>query len=271
MRISLLTSDRTHWYDNLWAALIFFTRLPFWRIYQPPKASYESVVEHWPLVGWLTGGCMAAVFLLASLCLPTPVAVVMAIIARLCVTGALHEDGLADFLDGFGGGTRRERILAIMKDSHIGTYGVLGLVAYELLYFSVLTAFALLHGPWLTALLMVAGDSYGKLMAAQIVQFLPYARTADTAKSGVVYRRLSVKAAVGLFFQGVIPLAVYLYLTGFEHWEWMVFLPAFAMYFLYLLMNRKIQGYTGDCCGALFLVCELACDMAALFSIQSAL
>ena len=48
--------DQTHWYDRIWAALIFFTRLPFWRLHQPPKECYSTVVEHWPLVGWLTGG-----------------------------------------------------------------------------------------------------------------------------------------------------------------------------------------------------------------------
>ena len=47
------TSVKTRWYDTLWAALIFFTRLPFWRVYQPPQASYKAVVEFWPLTGWL--------------------------------------------------------------------------------------------------------------------------------------------------------------------------------------------------------------------------
>ena len=55
---------------------------------------------------------------------------IIAIVTRLLITGCLHEDGFADFLDGFGGGTTRERVLAIMKDSHLGTYGVIGLIAY---------------------------------------------------------------------------------------------------------------------------------------------
>ena len=61
MGISLNTSK---WYDRLWAALIFFTRLPFWRIYQPPKEAYQGVVEFWPLAGWLTAGVMAGVLYL---------------------------------------------------------------------------------------------------------------------------------------------------------------------------------------------------------------
>ena len=126
--------DQTHWYDRIWAAFIFFTRLPFWRIHQPPKECYATVVEHWPLTGWLTGGVMAATLYFGSMVLPHAIAVLLAIAVRLLMTGALHEDGLADFFDGFGGGgNNRERILTIMKDSHIGTYGVLGLVVYELL------------------------------------------------------------------------------------------------------------------------------------------
>ena len=77
---------------------------------------------------------MAATLYGASLVVPWPLAVLAAIVVRLLMTGALHEDGLADFCDGFGGGgSDRQRILDIMKDSHIGTYGVLGLVLYLLL------------------------------------------------------------------------------------------------------------------------------------------
>ena len=75
------------------------------------------MVEYWPLTGWLTGGLMAVTLWVGSLYLPYILAVLLAIIVRLLVTGALHEDGLADFCDGFGGGgSDRERILAIMKD-----------------------------------------------------------------------------------------------------------------------------------------------------------
>ena len=109
--------NKCRWYDRPLAAFIFFTRLPFWRLRQPPKQAYNSVVEWWPLTGWLTDGLMAATLYVASLCLPPAVAVLLAIMVRLLVTGALHEDGLADFFDGFGGGGQdRQRILAIMKD-----------------------------------------------------------------------------------------------------------------------------------------------------------
>ena len=103
------------------------TRLPFWKIKEVPAECFKHVVPYWPLVGWLTGGVMAAVLWLAGQIMPMSLAWILALIARLLVTGCLHEDGLADFLDGFGGGTTRERTLAIMKDSHIGSYGVIGL------------------------------------------------------------------------------------------------------------------------------------------------
>ena len=67
------------WYDNLWAAFIFFTRLPAWRLYQPPRSSYAAVVEWWPLVGWLTGGAMASVVYFGSMVMPSAVALLLAI------------------------------------------------------------------------------------------------------------------------------------------------------------------------------------------------
>ena len=106
------------------AAFIFFTRLPFWRLAEVPSEYFKNVVSRWALVGWLTAGLSVIVLYTASLILPASVAVLLAIVTRLLITGCLHEDGLADFFDGFGGGTSRERILSIMKDSHIGSYGV---------------------------------------------------------------------------------------------------------------------------------------------------
>jgi adenosylcobinamide-GDP ribazoletransferase len=171
--------DQTHWYDRIWAALIFFTRLPFWRLHQPPKECYQTVVEHWPLAGWITGGTMAATLYFGSWYLPYPIAVLLAIVVRLLVTGALHEDGLADFLDGFGGGgSNRERILAIMKDSHIGTYGVIGLIFYELLLATVLLSMT----PELAALTILAADPYSKMVTSQLITMMPYARSEEEAK-----------------------------------------------------------------------------------------
>lgn len=252
------TAVKTKWYDNIWAALIFFTRLPFWRVYQPPHASYKTVVEFWPLTGWLTGGAMAATLYFGSMVLPYAVAVIAAIAVRLLITGALHEDGLADFFDGFGGGTDRDRILAIMKDSHIGTYGVLGLILYMLLLGG-----ALYSMPPITAALIVLGaDPYSKMVTSQLVTMLPYARREEEAKNKTIYRKPTLAAGLSLTVQGLLPLAFVIWLTGIS-WYAVIFIPALVMYFLYLLILRKIHGYTGDCCGAVCLLVELALYLVA--------
>lgn len=248
--------NATQWWQRIAAAFIFFTRLPFWRIYQPPKACYATVVEHWPLTGWLTGGIMALVLYFGSMVFPWEVTVALAIATRILTTGALHEDGLADFMDGFGGGNTREKTLAIMKDSRIGTYGVLGL----LLYFATLYACIYSFTPTNAAFIVFAGDAYSKLLAAQIVMYLPYARTAEQSKAHTVYRKFSLSAGISLLLQGVLPLALLFFATPViaSHLDLIIFIPALVMYFLYRFINNKIQGYTGDCCGALALLTELS-------------
>lgn len=245
---------QTHFYDRIWAALIFFTRLPFWRLHQPPKACYETVVEHWPLVGWLTGGVMAATLYGASMVLPYQVAVLVAIVMRLLLTGALHEDGLADFLDGFGGGgNNRQRILDIMKDSHIGTYGVIGLVLYLLLLFFCLSSMS----PEMAALAILAADPYAKMLTAQLVSMMPYARREEEAKAKVIYRKITLVSGISLAVQGLLPIGLLVWYMGIA-WETLIFIPALVMYFLYLLIWRRLHGYTGDCCGAVCLMVELS-------------
>ena len=250
MEISLNTSK---WYDRLWAALIFFTRLPFWRIYQPPKEAYQGVVEFWPLAGWLTAGVMAGVLYGASMVFNYEIAIVLAIVSRLLLTGALHEDGLADFFDGFGGGGRnRQRILEIMKDSHIGTYGVIGLILYELLL--VGTLFSLT--PKMAALTVMAASPYSKMVTAQLIMMMPYARREEEAKAKTVYRKMDWRAGVSLAIQGLLPMVAFLWVTKVS-WERVIFIPCLVMYFLYLLIWNRIRGYTGDCCGAVSLLVEL--------------
>ncbi len=254
------TSREVNWFDGPWAALIFFTRLPFWRIYQPPQSSYRSVVEYWPLAGWLTGGAMAAMLYFGSMVLPWAVAVVAAIVVRLLITGALHEDGLADFMDGFGGGGNRERILAIMKDSHIGTYGVLGLILYMMLLGTTLYSLP----PMVAALTVLGADPFSKMVSSQLINMLPYARRKEEAKNKTVYRKPSLAAGLSLTVQGLLPIALMIWMTGIS-WYLVIAVPALVMYFLYLLMLHKIQGYTGDCCGAVCLLVELVVYLVACY------
>ena len=264
MQISI---DNSKWYDRIWAAFIFFTRLPFWRLHQPDKDAYKTVVEHWPLVGWLTGAAMAAVLYFGSQVLPYTIAVLLAIITRLFITGALHEDGLADFLDGFGGGgSDRQRILAIMKDSHIGTYGVIGLILYFLLLLSAIISMQ----PLDAALTIMAADPFSKMLSAQLIQMMPYARTEETAKNHTVYRRFNIRAGISLTIQGLLPMGLYIYyMYARVNWQVLIFTPAILMYFLYLLIWRRLHGYTGDCCGALCLLTELTTLLVATYYLTS--
>lgn len=247
------------YHERIFASFIFFTRLPFWRIYQPPKEAYATVVEHWPLVGWLTGGIMAGTLFGACHIMPYPVAVILAIIVRLFLTGALHEDGLADFFDGFGGGTDRERTLAIMKDSHIGTYGVIALIFYFLLLVGILTSLS----PMTAVFAILAADPLAKMFSAQIVNFMPYARREEEAKNKTIYRPFPFLSTVSLAFQGLLPSLPLILFTNTVWWL-AVLAPILTVTFLFVLIWRQLHGYTGDCCGAVCLLSELSFYLAVL-------
>lgn len=239
--------------NNLLAALMFFTRLPFWRIKQVPKDSFKHVVSYWSFCGWLTGGVMALVAW-CGLSLPAEVAVVLALASRLLLTGALHEDGLADFFDGFGGGRNREDTLRIMKDSHIGSYGVLGLVVYYLLAYSMLANMP--HYRLLPAVLL-CGDCWSKFVCSNIINLLPYARTESESKAKTVYSRMTAGEMLISALGGVAPLSL-LVVWGYGRFVLIGCLLS-ALIFLLLtgLFRRRLGGYTGDCCGAVFLLAEL--------------
>ena len=170
----------------------------------------------------------------------------MAVAARLLLTGALHEDGLADFFDGFGGGQDKNGILKIMKDSHIGSYGTIGLIVYFLLYVSLLSSFYSLALPGV----IIGADVLSKLCTAIMINSLPYARPEEESKVKVLYRKIH-------FYEfgivGVICIAALWFLST----PFLALIPALAVilalrgYFKY-----KIGGYTGDCCGATVLLAE---------------
>lgn len=237
--------------DKIIAAFSFFTRLPVWKITSPPQSAYSDVVMFWPMVGWFTGGITALTMFGLSYVIPWPVAVIVAIALRLLITGALHEDGLADFFDGFGGGSDKNRILSIMKDSHIGTYGVVALIVYFIIMVSVLVSLT----PTVAAIGFFASDSFSKLCAAWVTNRLPYARP-EGAKNCISYAKMRGSRWLLCWVFGIVPLFISFSIIG-----WRVLPPCMMSvlmaYYLYSLMDRKIGGYTGDCCGAVFLICEM--------------
>ncbi len=248
---------------------MLFTRLPWWRLRQVPKEAFEHVVDYWPFVGWLTGGVMALVFCLSLfLGFSIPVAALLAIASRLLLTGALHEDGLADFCDGFGGGTTRERTLEIMKDSHIGTYGVLGLILYlGLLWASLVSLGNIRFGNLplddilLYGIIILFLDVTAKVAASLITGQLPYARNSEGAKNQVVYVGRSFGQWLWHAVRCTAALALPVFLLSFAGLPQLLCLlpvPFVVELCLVSWMRRRIGGYTGDCCGALFLLCELS-------------
>lgn len=254
------------------ATLTFFTRLPLWRLCNIPADHYKRVVPVWPLAGCVTGGVMAAAFTLSAYVLPLESSIIIALASRLLLTGALHEDGFADFCDGFGGGTSRQRTLEIMKDSHIGTYGVLGLIVYFLLLSCTLKSLV----PQLpsccdmemhhtAALLIILFDVMAKGISSYVIDILPYARNAEEAKNKLVYSRVTASEhAVRLL---LLALTVSLFLTLFSCHAFILIAPLATFCFMALWMKQRIQGYTGDCCGAMFITTELSLYLALLIAV----
>ena len=241
-------------FSRLWAALMFFTRLPWWRIYQPKADDFKHVVEYWPFVGWLTGGVS---MLLYSLLLSNPHSITSSLLhsfpliiigIRLLLTGALHEDGLADFVDGMGGGKSREHTLSIMKDSHIGTYGVIALIFYFLFLYAAL--------PHLSPLMLITADVWAKSVASLLILELPYARTESEAKNQTVYARYTWWGQLLRILVAMIPIALLWWYVGEMPPIQLFLVPIAVEMLLALWMRSRLGGYTGDCCGATFLLCE---------------
>ena len=268
--------------NRILATLSFFTRLPFWRLSDIPKEAYERVVPLWPLAGWLTSLIMYAVMYAAFNFLGYGdglLCYVLALLARIIVTGALHEDGLADFCDGFGGGTTRERTLEIMKDSHIGTYGVIGLIIYFLIITNAMCGVMnyadtiIFNDPsglpieqwkstplWLMPFtILFTADVMSKAVCSLTIYCLPYSRKESEAKNKLVYTRSTIADIMLTLLVSLVPCAL---LITFVFPKFLM--PALVSLvvtiithvLLMLYMRRRIGGYTGDCCGAMFIICE---------------
>ena len=235
-------------------ALMFFTRLPLWRWFSVPSENFQRVIYYWPFAGWITASVMSLTLLVTSAFLPLSVAIVLTIISRVILTGALHEDGLGDFLDGFGGGHSKEKILAIMKDSHAGTYAILGLILYFLLTYNIMLNIE----PKVLILLMLIADPFCKMLSSFITARLPYARTVDTSKIQAIYSQPTTKETTISLFFGLLPLLILICLLPSFVYIFAIITPIVLFFILTQWMKHKIQGYTGDCAGALFLLLEIS-------------
>jgi len=232
--------------DALCAAIGFMTRLPV-----PARgdgAGLERAARYFPAVGLLVGAIAALVFVLASWVWPKTLAVIASMATTLYVTGAFHEDGWCDTADGFGGGWTRARILEIMRDSRIGSYGAVALVVLLLAKFCALVEIELASVP----LALVAGHALSRLCATSVLYRLDYARAEGKAKP-LGQRRPRGDLVVGAL-SALLPL---LWLPPSQA-LCAVLLAALATLWLTRLFRRQIGGYTGDCLGATQQLAETA-------------
>ncbi len=237
------------------AALSLFTRLPFWRIIPDlRKEDYQDAMSFWSFVGLFTGSTLAVSFYLLVQVFSPMLAIILALALRIFLTGAFHEDGLGDFFDGFGAGGGKERILAIMKDSHIGAYAVLAYIFYYLTYVNVFSELPIERLGLLIVPLIILGDMYAKLLASLQVFFLPYARDEQSSKLRLVYKKPA-------YFPLILSSLIIIGLTlAFFSWTFILclLLPLLLAFSLILYIRSKIDGYTGDTCGAIFMLTELS-------------
>lgn len=231
-------------------AVGFFTRLPVPGWVGHSAAALSQCARYFPAVGLLVGGIGALVYWLALHLWPQPVAVLLSMAATLYATGAFHEDGLSDTADGLGGGWDKARILAIMKDSRVGSYGVVALVL------ALLGKFALLSGidAALVPAALLAGHAVSRLCATLILATLDYARDDESSKARPATARPSAASLLVAACFALLPLAFLPLLNALAG----VVLAALATAWLAVKFRRWLGGYTGDCLGAVQQVAELA-------------
>ena len=238
------------------AALTFFTRLPVWKLVDIPAEHFKRMIYWWPLTGWITSGITVAAWFLFSYGLPPLIAIILAFGVRTLFTGGFHEDGLTDFFDGFGGGRTKADVLRIMKDSQVGSYALLGLIFYYLLLINGLNSLP----SKLIPVVIISADPFSKFVTIILMNALPYARPESENKIKTTYEKPSFWKLVIAFAIGILPIAYWLKTT----YIFAYLAPIITMLFVLFLAKKKIQGYTGDICGATALLCELSFYMGIL-------
>jgi adenosylcobinamide-GDP ribazoletransferase len=229
-------------------ALMLLTRLPVARLAGPPD--HARFVWAFPVVGLIVGGAGGLVYWVCYLLGMSPLlAAAWTMAAMTAMTGALHEDGLADTMDGFGGGATPERKLRIMRDSPIGSYGALALVLSMIVR---VAAIAALGEPSHVAAALIASGALARGGMLVIVLLLAPARS--DGMGGVMGKPLIGSAALGL---GLAMAAGLLCLPPRGALPAIVFECAAALGFS-RLAYRQIGGFTGDVLGAAEVVGECA-------------
>jgi adenosylcobinamide-GDP ribazoletransferase len=261
IRILLLKQE----FQYLLAALQFFTRIPLPLAVAHDRNTLTRALKYFPLIGWLVGAACGLAYYLAADTWPASVAVVLSILVGAWLTGGLHEDGLADSCDGFGGGWDKAQVLAIMKDPRIGNFGALGLILALLLKTVLLIELAA-ESDDLVLIALLLAHSASRLLVLPLPWLLDYARTSADSKaramvggqfSGGMLAYSSLFVLLPLLYLDVPPL-------------WYAFASAGGVALLMgLYFRRRLGGYSGDCLGATQQVTELVVYLSLLGSWNS--
>ncbi len=243
-----------HEIHTLQASLIFFTRIPGNLRGADPRESLRHASRYFPFIGWVIGMIGAGVLAGGTLLFPPSLAILLSMTATILATGALHEDGFADFCDGFGGGWTKERILEIMKDSYIGVFGVIGLFLILGMKMLVLTSLPAAILP----IALISGHSLSRFVSISLLFTHDYVRDDPSGKSRMVVKRMTRKEFLFVAITGILPFGVLCLMTS--QW-WLLGIELLVAGCLRWIFGRyltaKIQGYTGDCLGALQQLAEV--------------
>ena len=228
-------------------ALGFFSRLPMpaWVDDSPEKLNQSS--RYLTLVGWLLGALVATAFFCATKIFPETISLWLAMGFSLLLTGAFHEDGLADTADGFGGAFARDKKLAIMKDSRIGTYGATALLM------ALLGKYLLLIENTDILLALLIAYPLSRATAVSLIADMPYVSDADTSKSKPLANQMRM-SDLAILLITTLPA---FFLLSLEETA-VVFASLLLIRTLAkLYLHKQIGGYTGDTLGAVQQISEL--------------
>jgi adenosylcobinamide-GDP ribazoletransferase len=222
-------------------ALQFLTRVPIELHHELAPAELPRSMLYYPAVGLLIGLVLMVVRIAVARLLPAPLVVLIVLILLIVITGGLHLDGFSDTLDGFYAGRNREDILRIMKDSHIGAMGVIGLVC--LLLFKFISLQSLGKEVINTALvLMPVLGRWSMVIAASAA---PYARSEGVGKPYVGY--IGVREWLGAT---LFTVATAVFLMRLIKGSLLCLIVLLITFMLVVFIKRKIGGMTGDTLGA---------------------
>jgi adenosylcobinamide-GDP ribazoletransferase len=227
----------------------------------------RASAAHFPGVGWLVGMAACVAFAVVSVLLPdTPLsplaAAVGCTIASVLVTGAFHEDGLADLADGLGGSPDRERALLIMKDSRIGSFGTVALVLALLAKVSLLAVLAS-RSPAAVLAALLAAHTVSRFWPLLTIHTLPHIGEDATSKSKPLAERIERRALYVGAAWCIVPLALMLLADRAPFPLLALLASGAAWWLLRRKLARRLQGFTGDALGATQQVCEIAFYLGA--------